>query len=68
MLCLLLCDVCLVLCVLLCHVCLVLCSMAGMFHTASRFATGMRSLRERVPDTWMAKGNEWTSLPLVLIR
>jgi hypothetical protein len=45
-----------------------LCSMAGMYHTASRYAIGMRNLRDRVPDTWMAKGNEWASHPLVLIR
>ena len=42
--------------------------MAGMFHTAMRYARGMRNLRDRVPDTFMAKGNEWVSLPLVLIR
>ncbi|GBF99344.1 hypothetical protein Rsub_11756 [Raphidocelis subcapitata] len=43
-------------------------SMGGMRHTAEAFARGMRVLRERVSDRWMAEGSEWTSLPLVLAR
>lgn len=39
-----------------------------MFHTAEAFATGMRDLRSRLPDTWMAGGTEWVSLPLLHIR
>lgn len=44
------------------------CSMGGMVHTAEAFATGMRNLRTRVPDQWMAKGNEWVNLPTLYIR
>jgi hypothetical protein len=43
-------------------------SMAGQLHTAEAFARGMRTLRERVSDKWMAPGFEWASLPLVLSR
>ncbi|KAF6261103.1 hypothetical protein COO60DRAFT_1699955 [Scenedesmus sp. NREL 46B-D3] len=43
-------------------------SMAGMLHTAESFATGMRNLRDRLPSAWMAEGNEWASLPSLLIR
>ncbi|WIA40430.1 hypothetical protein OEZ86_013787 [Tetradesmus obliquus] len=43
-------------------------SMAGMLHTAESFATGMRNLRERLPSTWMAQGNEWVALPALHIR
>lgn len=43
-------------------------SMAGMYHTAEAFATGMRSLRTRLPDTWMAKGTEYVNLPNLYIR
>ncbi|KAF8055909.1 hypothetical protein HT031_006548 [Scenedesmus sp. PABB004] len=43
-------------------------SMAGMFHTAEAFARGVRTLRTRVPDTWMAAGSEWVSLPTLYIR
>lgn len=42
--------------------------MGGMLHTAAGFSRGMRNLRERLPDTWVAKGNEWVSLPTVFIR
>jgi hypothetical protein len=42
--------------------------MAGMLHTAESFATGMRNLHERLPSTWMAKGNEWANLPTLYIR
>lgn len=42
--------------------------MAGMLHTAEAYSRGIRSLRERVADTWMARGSEWTSLPLLLAR
>lgn len=43
-------------------------SMAGMMHTAEAHSRGVRTLRDRVVDKWMAKGSEWTSLPLVLAR
>lgn len=42
--------------------------MGGKMHTAESYARGVRSLRERVSDKWMAKGSEWTSLPLLLAR
>lgn len=45
-----------------------LCSMAGMYHTAARYAKGVRTLRDRVPDTWVAKGSEWVSSPLLMMR
>jgi hypothetical protein len=49
--------------------CFCLCrSMAGMAHTAEAYAKGMRSLRNRMPDTWIARGSEWVSLPLLYIR
>lgn len=44
------------------------CSMAGQHHTAEAYATGVRNLRERLPDMWMAKGDEWVSLPLLWAR
>eukprot|EP00879_Flechtneria_rotunda_P024619 GHRR01026117.1.p1 GENE.GHRR01026117.1~~GHRR01026117.1.p1 ORF type:complete len:671 (+),score=198.53 GHRR01026117.1:633-2645(+) len=43
-------------------------SMAGMYHTAQAYATGMRTLRGRVPDNYMAKGSEWVSVPMLYIR
>jgi hypothetical protein len=43
-------------------------SMAGMYQTALRYAVGVRNLRERVPDTWVARGNEWVSLQLLMTR
>lgn len=42
--------------------------MAGRLHTAEAYALGVRSLRTRVSDRWMALGSEWTSLPLLLAR
>ncbi|KAI8463443.1 MAG: hypothetical protein J3K34DRAFT_526977 [Monoraphidium minutum] len=43
-------------------------SMAGQLHTAEAYARGVRDIRERVGDRWMASGSEWVSLPLVLAR
>lgn len=43
-------------------------SMAGMLHTAEAYSRGIRSLRQRVADTWMSAGSEWQSLPLLLVR
>lgn len=42
--------------------------MAGMYQTALRYAVGVRDLRERVPDTWVARGSEWVSLQLLMLR
>lgn len=42
--------------------------MAGMYQTARRYAVGVRNLRERVPDMWVARGNEWVSLQLLMMR
>lgn len=44
------------------------CSMSGMYYTAEAYSTGMRDLRLRLPDDWMARGNEWVNLPIVYIR